>query len=259
MERLPVTRRLLAREIVLSAARRPLNIVVALLLLVGAGVLDAWWLVPVGLLVYAGLVAATVFDGDRAERVGQQTYAKLRPQRLPSVAPPGLAPPVTEKLALARAEEERIRTALAAAPLSLQDVGAEVDGLMSALDGLAARADVVYTYLRGADPAAVEKRVVALRSAASDDPAVAAMNEQAAVALEDQLTAIRQLQRQVARFDAQMEHIAATLGAIHAQIVRMSIEEEAAAQGRVAEQVRDLRREVGAAADALQEAYRDLG
>ena len=39
----------------------------------------------------------------------------------------------------------------------------------------------------------------------------------------------------------------------------MSVEEEAAAQGRVAEQVRDLRREVGAAADAMQEAYVELG
>jgi hypothetical protein len=55
-----------------------------------------------------------------------------------------------------------------------------------------------------------------------------------------------------------MEHLAATLGAIHAQIVRMSVEEEAGEQRRVAEQVRDLRQEVAAAADALQEAYDDV-
>jgi hypothetical protein len=55
-----------------------------------------------------------------------------------------------------------------------------------------------------------------------------------------------------------MEHIAATLGAVHAQIVRMSVEEEASEQGRVAGRVRDLRREVGASADAMQEAYREL-
>jgi len=39
----------------------------------------------------------------------------------------------------------------------------------------------------------------------------------------------------------------------------MSVEEEAGEQRRVAEQVRDLRREVAAAADALQEAYDDVG
>jgi hypothetical protein len=77
-------------------------------------------------------------------------------------------------------------------------------------------------------------------------------------ALQDQLDARAQLSRQLSRFDAQMEHIAATLGAVHAQIVRMSVEEQAAEQARVASRVRDLRREVGAAADALQEAYRDL-
>jgi len=55
-----------------------------------------------------------------------------------------------------------------------------------------------------------------------------------------------------------MEHIVATLGVIHAQIVRVSVAEEASAQRRVAEQVRDLRHEVDAAADALHEAYSEL-
>jgi hypothetical protein len=56
-----------------------------------------------------------------------------------------------------------------------------------------------------------------------------------------------------------MEHIAATLGAIHGQIVRMSVTEEAAAQGEVATQVRSLREEVGAVADGMREAYAQVG
>ena len=257
---MPVNRRVLARALILNAARQPLNIAIAVCVVAAALVLGAWWLVPIGLLFYAGMVVATLFDGDRAERVGRAAYDKRRvKQPKPDGRLPALAPPVTEKLALARAEERRIRNAIADAPLSMQDVGDEVDRLMQELDKLAVRADIVYGYLQNGDPAAVEERVVRLRSAISDDPAVSVANEQAVAALEDQLGAMRQLELQLSRFDAQMEHIAATLGVIHAQIVRMSIEEEAAAQGRVAEKVRELRTEVGAAALALQEAYAELG
>jgi type IV secretory pathway TrbD component len=263
MERAPVTRRVLARELVVSAATRPTNVVVGVAVLVAAFVLQAWWLVPVAFAIYLGMVGATLFDGDRAERVGRKTYEKAKAHEearvWPSIALPALSPAVTEKLALAHAQEERIRKAIADAPASMSDLGDEIDRLMKALDNLAARADTVHGYLQGEDAQAIRERIARLRAVDSDDSAVGAMNEQAAAALQDQLTAIEQLERQLARFDAQMEHIAATLGVIHAQIVRMSVEEEAAAQGRVAEQVRDLRREVGAAADAMQEAYVELG
>jgi archaellum component FlaC len=257
MERLPVTRRVLARELVVSAATRASNVAVGAVVLVAAIVLQAWWLIPVALVIYVGMVGATLFDGDRAERVGRKTYEKARSR--PSSTLPALSPAVTEKLGLARVQEERIRKAIADAPASMGDLGDEIDRLMKALDNLAARADTVHGYLQGEDAEAIRERIARLSAVDSDDSAVGAMNEQAVAALQDQLAAIEQLERQLARFDAQIEHIAATLGVIHAQIVRMSVEEEAAAQGRVAEQVRDLRREVGAAADALQEAYVELG
>jgi type IV secretory pathway TrbD component len=257
MERLPVTRRVLARELVVSAATRKQNVVVGAAVVVAALVLQTWWLLPIALVVYAGMVAATLFDEDRAEEVGRKTYAKSRRPKVDGL--PVLAPPITEKLALARLQEGRIRKAIAEAPLALADLGEEIDRLMQALDNLAARADMVYGYLGEEDPAAIRGRIERLRSAQGKDAAVDASNQQAVAALEEQLAAFEQLERQLSRFDAQMENIAATLGAIHAQVVRMSIEEEAAAQGRVAEQVRDLRREVASAADALQEAYGELG
>jgi hypothetical protein len=257
MEHLPVTRRVLARALVVSAATRPSNVAVGAVVLVAAFVLQAWWLVPVAFAIYLGMLGATLFDADRAERVGRKTYEKARASS--SGALPALAPAVTEKLGLAHAQEARIRKAIADAPASMGDLGDEIDRLMKALDNLAARADTVHGYLQGEDAQAIRERIARLRAVDSDDSAVGAMNEQAVAAFQDQLAAIEQLERQLARFDAQMEHIAATLGVIHAQIVRMSVEEEAAAQGRVAEQVRDLRREVGAAADAMQEAYVELG
>jgi hypothetical protein len=260
MERLPVTRRVLAREIVLAAAKRPLNVGVALAVLVAAIALSTVWLLPVALLVYASMVVATSLDAERAAVVGEKTYARARTRGLPPADPlPFLAAPVTEKVELARTEERRIRKAIAETHVPLVDVSTEVERLMKALEQLARHADLVYGYLSEQDESSVRARLERLQAATSEDASVANANAQAIAALEEQLAARAQLERQLSRFDAQMEHLAATLGAIHAQIVRMSVEEEAGEQRRVAEQVRDLRREVGAAADALQEAYDDVG
>lgn len=260
MERLPVTRRVLAREIVLSAAKRPLNVGVTLAVLVAAIALQTIWLLPVALLVYAAMVVSTSLDAERAAVVGERTYAKARTRSLPSAEPlPFLAAPVSEKVELARTEERRIRKAIAETHVPLADVSSEVERLMKALEQLARHADVVSGYLAEQDEQAVRTRLQRLQAATSEDASVANANAQAIAALEEQLAARAQLERRLSRFDAQMEHLAATLGAIHAQIVRMSVEEEAGEQRRVAEQVRDLRREVAAAADALQEAYDDVG
>lgn len=260
MERLPVTRRVLARAIVVDAAKRPLNVGVGAAVLAAAFVFDAPWLIPLAVVIYAAMLVATALDGDRAERVGQATYARAKLRARPAavdVAPP-LSPRVTEKVALAAAEERRLRATIERTAVPLADVEAEVDRLMQALHELAAHADRVAVYLEEQDEAPLRDRLDRLRATAGDDPAVASANAQAASALEEQLAARRQLERQLARFDAQLEHIAASLGAIHAQVIRMSVEAEASEQRRVADDVRTLRLEITAAADALQEAYGDV-
>ena len=170
-----------------------------------------------------------------------------------------MAPEVTRKVELAREQERRLRKAIAETAFPVHGLDREADGLMHALDNLARRADGIYEYLGEEEDEAIRERLERLRGPASGDAAVDGANAQAVVALEEQLAVRDQLRRQLSRFDAQMEHITATLGAINAQIVRMSVEEEAAAQTRVAEQVRDLRSEVSAAADAMQEAYEEIG
>ena len=171
------------------------------------------------------MVVATSLDADRAAEVGERTYAKARGARsLPPAEPlPFLAAPVTEKVELARTEERRIRKAIAETSVPLSDVSSEVERLMKALEQLARHADVVYGYLSEQDERAVRARLERLQAATSEDPSVTNANAQAIVALEEQLAARAQLERQLSRFDAQMEHLAATLGAIHAQIVRMSV------------------------------------
>lgn len=253
MERMPVTRKVLAREIVLDAAKRPLNVGVGVAVVVAAVAFNAMWLLPVALVVYLAMLVATALDGDRAERVGEGVYARARSAR-PRAIPRGEdpSPTVAERLRVAHIQEKRIRTALTPATA---EVGDEVSHLMEALDDLAEHANVLYVYLREDDADAVRARLQRLRGLRTGDAAADRANEQAIAALEDQLAARAQIERQLARFDAQIEHIAATLGTIHAQLVRMSGEERAGEQNRLAGQVRDLRREIGAAADAMEEAY----
>jgi hypothetical protein len=262
MERLPVTRKVLAREIVVDAAKRPLNIGVGVLVLAAAFALNAVWLLPLAFVLYLAMLVATALDGDRAERVGKRVYDEARgeiPARTdPEVRRGGhLHPGIAERVRVAYRQEDRIRAALAGTP-ARTEIGIEVDRLMSALDDLAMHANVLYVYLREDDVEDVRVRLERLRGVHTGDATADRANEQAVAALEDQLAARGQIERQLARFDAQIEHIAATLGTIHAQLVRMSAEERAGEQNQLASQVRDLRREIGAAADAMEEAYGDV-
>jgi predicted nucleic acid-binding Zn-ribbon protein len=256
MERALVTRRVLARELALNAATRPFNIALPTGMVVAALLLSAW-LLPIALVVYAALVVTTLLDGDVAETVGREVYSKRHVARAALRTREWNDAGVARKLAVAYHAEQRIRQAIAESPLALVDLEAELERLMQELEKLASQADRVSTYLRGEDEPELRRRLERLR-AASGDQQIDRANAQAAAALEDQLDAQAQLSRQLSRLDAQMEHIAATLGAIHAQVIRTSVAEAAFAQWRVAEQVRELRREVGAAANALDEVYREL-
>jgi prefoldin subunit 5 len=256
MARALVTRRVLARELAIHAATRPLNIGVPVAV-AACALLLAWWLLPVALVVYGALVVATFLDGEVAESVGRDVYARARSE-LPRRAVAELSSGVAARLSMAYEAEERIRHAVDESGVPLADVQAEVDRLMEELEKMARQADRLTAYLADDDEGALQRRLARLRRTSTGDPQVDHANAQAAAALQDQLDTRTQLERRLSQFDAQMEHIVATLGVVHAQIVRIGVEEEAAAQGRVAKQVRSLRHEVGAVADALRDASREL-
>jgi hypothetical protein len=251
-----VTRRALARELVRNAATKPINVAVPAAVAAAALLLHAHWLLPFAVVVYLAMLLATFFDGDEAERVGHQAYARARASRRPQLETSRFAPPIADTLQLARAEEERIRLAARDAPL-LDDPTQEISRLVDDLDRLAEAAQRIYTYLGDQDERTVQQRLRRLRAGDSADPQVAAANEQAAGALEAQLAVADELGRQLDRFYAQMEHITASLATIHGQIVRLTVTEELAAHDELAAQVRSLRVEASTAADALRDAYRD--
>jgi chromosome segregation ATPase len=251
-----VTRRVLARQLALNAATRPLNLALPAGVVVAA-ILITWWLLPIAALVYAGLVVTTFLDEDVAESVGREVYARARGVS-PSADLTALNPAVAERLGVAREAEQRVRRAIGESSFSFADVEGEVERLMQELEQLARNADRVAAYLAEDSDAALRRRLEQLRRRQTGDPELDAAAAQAAAALQDQLEARAQLSQRLSQFDAQIEHIVATLGYIHAQIVRASVAEETSAQRRVAERVRDLRHEVDAAADALHDAFREL-
>ena len=243
MAELPVTRRVLARELVLNAASRPLNVAVPLGVLAAASVLTLW-LVPLAALAYAALVLATFLDGDVAEAVGTGVYSRKH-SAPPEPRYPALSESAASSLALAYETERQIQRTLDESPIPLPEIDAEVKGLLHELENLARHVDRLGKYLGDEDEAALRARIERA------NPVVAAT-------LQQQFHARTQLSLKVAQFEAQMEHIAATLGLVHAQIMRVTAAEEASAQTRVAEQIRSLRDEVDATAAAFDEAYGEL-
>jgi hypothetical protein len=253
-----VTRRRLGRELAINAATKQLNIGAGVAVLVAALVLSTVWLVPVAVLVYLGMVIATLFDGKEAERVGKATYDRLREGKRLELDPAVFAPAAAGQLERVRKQEAQIRVAAEGARLAPTDLVPEVEKLVDGYEALAVRAQRLHEYLGdGDEERAARQSLRRLQAEQSADPATAAAHAQAIAAIEDQLRARGQLTAQLARVEAQMEHITATLGTIHAQVVRMSVTEEAAGRPDASALVRDLQREVSAAVDALDETYRE--
>ena len=196
------------------------------------------------------LAALTFFDADEAERVGKRVYGesakRVEPPKQADLSK--LAPPIGQQLAAARAEEARIRTSVQEADLPFEEVTAEVDSLVRAMESIAIRAQRVYDYLSAHDPRPVQARLSQLDQSKTEG--------ELAKALREQLAAYSKLSAQLERFYEEMEHITASLSTVGAQVVSMSAAGEGeSGQRELAGQVRDLREQVNALSDGMREAY----
>jgi hypothetical protein len=251
-----VTRDDLRRQLMLNAARKPLAIGVGLAVAVAALALGAVWLLPVAVVIYVALAASTFFDGNEAERVGQRTYAKARPvagkaRELPA----GLSTELVELLERARLEERRILEAIESSDLPFEEVSVEVDGLAKEMERIASRAQAVTAFLTAHEPAELRARLAGLRAGdEDDDDAARRARERAADAIQEQLRVGEALDAELRRFRAEMEHLIASLGVVHGQLVRISVSFDPQLQEDVAREVRDLRTRVGTLADGLRDA-----
>jgi hypothetical protein len=258
MDRKPVTRKELQRALVVNAATKPVNVAVPAAVVVLGLILGTVWLVPVAVLVYAALVVVTFFDGGEADKVADRLYGRdpaalKRAEETRARKVGEYAPEIADLLENALSQEQAIRRVIVESDLPFDEVSAEVDQLVRAMEKIADRAQKVYAFLETQDRERAERRLGELR--AGDDDLSDTDRAQLVKALEDQLQAIDALQRQLTRFRAEMEHTTTTLHTIYAQLVQMSVATDAVGEQQVAEQLRSLREQVGAASQSIAEVF----
>jgi hypothetical protein len=248
-----ITRSDLRRALAVNALTKPLNIGVTAAVVVAAILVPTIWLAVVAALVYAVLATMTFFDSGEAERVGDRVYGrgKLPGGRGRRAIDPGrLAAPIATQLSAALEAETRIRRAISGSQLPFTELGEEVTGLIVELDRTAGRAQLVYDYLAGQNPRAVQERLDQLGPAGSD-PQVARTIQ----ALRDQQAAQQQMESELDRYYAEMEQTVAALGTIEAQVVQMSVASSDTGEEQLAGRVRDLRDQVNTLTEGMSEAY----
>jgi hypothetical protein len=224
-----------------SALGDPANVAIAAAVAVAAVVVGAWWLLVVAVAAYATLTALTVRE--RRLTAGGGGAAAL------SAAPERLAPPIAARLRAGLAAADAVCAAIDQAGVPLDDVAREVAGLRATMASLAARADRVQRYLAAHDPDVVRARLAA--EAAHDDTVRARLAD----ALRAQLDALGRLRAQLDRLLAEMDQVTVALQAMHAEVLGMAVA-EAGWQGReLSSRVGDLRAQVGALGDGLDEVY----
>jgi hypothetical protein len=247
-----VTRSDLRRALAVNAVTRPMNVAVAAVVAVAGIALGATWLVAVAVVCFIALAALTFFDEKEAERVGDRVYAARRVTPEPAApALPPLAPEIAARLDAARAAQADIERAIVDADLPAGDIREEVGELLATLTPIAVRADRVADYLAAHPAREVEARIAALGGGTGADTTRA----RTIAALEDQLAAIRRLRGQHEQLLGEMDHVVASLEALHAEVVTLGAAEDEWHQREVVGQVRALREGVQLMSGGMEEAY----
>ena len=158
-----------------------------------------------------------------------------------------LAPEIGGLVRQAHERRARIAGAIERAELPYEEVGAEVDRFVVAIEHTAARAELLYEALADSPPATVAARLREVEG----QPERAELGQ----ALAQQLEVQQRMGVQLQRFYDQMERLLVELDTVRANLVSVSASTDAANQQELAADVRGLREEVGALAEGMSEAY----
>jgi hypothetical protein len=247
----PYSRGEFAGALAANAAAKPFNIALLVATLGGGVAVGASFVVAlvVALLVYAAAAGRTFLDDEEADRVLAGERSRRRAaleQGRARVDSATLAPPIGQRLAEARATEERIRDAIERAELPYAEVSTEVDGLVTLMEQSARRAQLLHEVLTETPPERIERRLAQLEGSGKAE---------LIDALAHQLTVQRKVAAQLERFYDEMERVVVELDTVRGTLVSVSASTDAANQQRLASDVRVLRDEVGALAAGMSEAY----
>jgi hypothetical protein len=216
----PVSRPELRRALVINAATKPANVLVPAGVAMAGLLLAVVWLVPVALACWLAMSVQTFLDEGEAERVGARLRA-VRPAPVArELAPaPRFAPEIAARVRAARFARASIRHAIETSDSPLEEVTREIDVLVLALEGHAARAQRIHEFLAGDVAAEPRERV----------------------------------QRRLTQLFEEMDRVVVALQTVHAEIlVTDGLEQSALAQ-----QISDLRADVQAVSAGLEAAFAD--
>jgi hypothetical protein len=237
-----MTRKELSRALAVNAITKPVNVLAPSAVLVAGLLLGAPWLAPVALVCWLALVSVTFFDEREARAAGERARAGRRedaPRPAAAVRAGRFAPEIAGRLRLASSARASIRAAVEDSAAPLDDVVREVDALVVALEGHAARAQRIRDFLRDESPEDLRARIAA-------EPSDAVR-----VALEAKLSALERLQRRLTRLLEEMDHVVATLQTVHAEVLVT----DGLEQSTLASQVSVLRENVQAVSTGLEDAF----
>jgi predicted Ser/Thr protein kinase len=249
----PYTRSEYNRALILNALIAPFGVVLVAGMLVTGLLLDVFaFVLPVAIVLYVVAAVRTYLDKDVQQEVLERERAKRR-QRLESGKPDRdlseFSPRIGDLMARALEKDARIRAAIDRAELPYHEVSQEVDRFLATMWQTAARAELLCEGLRDSPPEAVARRLQEVKGAG--DPSKVELVE----ALSQQLAVQRKMERQLLRFYDQMEQMLVELDTVRGHLITVSASTEADNQERLADEVRDLREEMGAVAEGMAAAY----
>jgi uncharacterized RDD family membrane protein YckC len=171
-----------------------------------------------------------------------------RPQivEAPVVQYPQLAPPIAQHFDAARRIQYAIGTAVHQAQLPFSSVSREVDALIGQLWQSALRANMLHDALAETPVERIEQRLAELQFQKSPE---------LIGALREQLVVQKRMAGQLERYDTEMERIVVELDTVRANIVSVSASGDLSRQEQLAETVRELRDEMSAVGEGMDEAY----
>jgi hypothetical protein len=211
-------------ERAVNALTKPLNVAVPAGVIVAGLLIGASWLVVVALVCWLGLSTATFLEGREAPR--------------PTADPAIFAPPIAARLRAATVARASIRAAIEGNRSPLEDVSAEVDALVRAMQADAVRAQRIHEFLAQESPAEIERRM-------------REENEAVRAALGAKLDAVNRLKQRLDGMLAELDHVVVTLQTVQAEILATDGLDDRLLAG----QVSDLRENVQVMAAGLEEAF----
>ena len=140
--RRPYSRSDYNRALITNALTQPFNVMLLAAILIAGLLLNAFLpLLAVGIVVYGIAAARTYFDQDEANSVLERERGRRRKAvEAGRLDPSALAQPIGRLLTAARQREARIRDAIDRAELPYEEVSAEVDRFIRAMEDGARRA-----------------------------------------------------------------------------------------------------------------------